>query len=129
MHGPVSRGTGRRAVREEAGTVFRSAEGRRAVLAKYDEVLSRWPRPVSTRDIPARHGRTLVVLSGPEGAPPVVLLHGSTSNAVSWLGEAGILSRSFRVAAPDMPGEAGYSEEIRSPEVGARSPKFRRPSP
>lgn len=84
---------------------------------------------MSTRDIPARHGRTLVVLSGPEGAPPVVLLHGSTSNAVSWLGEAGILSRSFRVAAPDMPGEAGYSEEIRSPEAGARSPKFRRPSP
>lgn len=105
-------------MRNEPESVFKSGEGRRAVLAKYDAVLSRWPEPKSVRDVPTRHGRTRVVLSGPEGAPPVVFLHGSTSNAMSWLGEAATLSRTFRVIAPDMPGEPGYSEETRFPLAG-----------
>ena len=105
-------------MRTEPKSVFKSEEGRRAVLARYDEVFERWSAPNSVRDVPTRHGRTRVVLSGPEGAPPAVLLHGSASNAVSWLGEAEILSRDFRVIAPDLPGEPGYSEEIRFPLAG-----------
>ncbi len=111
-------------MRNDSETVFKSVEGRRAVLAKYDEVLSRWPEPKSIRDVPTRHGRTRVVLSGPEGAPPVVLLHGSASNAVSWLGEVEVLSRTFRVVAPDLPGEPGYSEEIRFSLAGPASEEW-----
>ena len=106
-------------MRGQPETVFKSEEGRRAVLAKYDEVLSRWPEPNSVRDVPTLHGRTRVVLSGPEGAPPAVLLHGSASNAMSWLGEAAVLSRDFRVVAPDLPGEPGYSEEARFSLAGS----------
>lgn len=105
---------------DEKGTVvFTSEEGRKAILAKYDEVLGRWPSPRRVLDLPTRHGVTRAVCSGPEGARPVVFLHGSTSNAMSWIAEAQILSPAFRVIAVDMPGEPGYSEPVRFDLDGA----------
>ncbi|MFZ6029305.1 MAG: alpha/beta fold hydrolase [Chloroflexota bacterium] len=93
--------------------VYKSPAGKRAILARYDEFLARWPVPYETATIPTRHGETFVIASGEKSAPPLVLLHGSASNAVSWGGDVLEYSRHFRVYAVDLPGEPGRSSENR----------------
>lgn len=60
--------------------VYRSAEAAAAVEGQYRRVLDRWPVPKTELHISTRQGSTLVVICGPESAPPVVLLHGSMAN-------------------------------------------------
>ncbi|MGE5417526.1 MAG: alpha/beta fold hydrolase [Acidobacteriota bacterium] len=97
----------------KAPTVFKSEAGRQAILQKYDEILHRWPVPYETRTVPTRHGETFVIACGSEALPPLILLHGSTSNSVFWIGDAVRLSNHYRVYAVDMPGEPGKSEPLR----------------
>ena len=50
-------------------------------------------------------GATLYVRrAGPEGAPPIVLLHGYPQTSAMWHGVAPILARSFQVICPDLRG-------------------------
>ena len=76
-------------------------------------MLARWPVPFEPLTLPTRHGPTFVIASGEAGKPPLVLLHGSASNAVSWLGDVTEYSRHFRVYAVDLPGEPGRSAHTR----------------
>jgi len=94
-------------------SVFKSEEGKRAVLAAYDAVLQCWPVPCEAREIDTRHGRTFVIAWGDSALPPLFLIHGSGSNAAMWIGDAAEYSRHFRVYALDIPGEAGKSRDIR----------------
>ena len=48
--------------------------------------------------------------AGPEGAPPIVLLHGYPQTSAMWNGVAPILARSFQVICPDLRGD-GKSEK------------------
>ena len=59
-----------------------------------------------------------MIASGEKTAPPLILLHGSGSNAVSWAGDVAQYSLSFRVYAVDIPGEPGKSAEKRFPWDG-----------
>lgn len=93
--------------------VFKSADGKAKILALYDAVLARWPVAHETFILPTRHGETFVIASGGPTAPPLVLLHGAASNAVSWVGDVAEFSRHFRVYALDLPGEPGRSAENR----------------
>jgi pimeloyl-ACP methyl ester carboxylesterase len=90
-------------------SIYRSETGRQEVMSLYDKVLALWPVPFETLNIPTRHGNTFVIASGPPAGRPLILLHGSCSNAVSWIGEAGRYSRDFRTYAVDIPGEPGRS--------------------
>ena len=85
---------------------YKSAEGEREVMALYDAVLARWPVSYQALNIDTRHGHTFVIASGEASAPPLVLLHGSCSNAVSWAGEVAAYSSAFRVYAVDHPRRA-----------------------
>jgi pimeloyl-ACP methyl ester carboxylesterase len=78
-------------------------------MALYDAVLARWPVAHETFRLPTRHGETFVIASGKKSAPPLILLHGAVSNAVSWVGEVPAYSPCFRVYAVDLPGEPGRS--------------------
>lgn len=50
-------------------------------------------------------GATLCVRrAGPQGAPPIVLLHGYPQTSAMWHGVAPILARSFQVVCPDLRG-------------------------
>lgn len=50
-------------------------------------------------------GATLFVRrAGPEGAPPIVLLHGYPQTSAMWHGVAPILARSYQVICPDLRG-------------------------
>ena len=82
-------------------------------MALYDAVLARWPVAHETLCLPTRHGDSFIIASGEKSAPPLVLLHGSASNAVSWVGDVVEYSRHFRVHAVDLPGEPGKSAENR----------------
>jgi len=92
-------------------SVFRSAQGREAVLARYRGILE--PFPLERRDVETRYGRTFVLEAGAKAAPPVVLLHGACGNSAFWLGDIFPLARDYRVLAVDIVGEAGLSAERR----------------
>lgn len=95
--------------------IWKTEAGGEAVLARYREFLGHWPAPHVRREVATTQGATSVISCGPEGAPDVVLLHGSASNSASWLGDVGTLSQHFRVHAIDMIGEPGLSAPSRPP--------------
>ena len=98
--------------------IYKSAAGEAAVMDLYDRTLAHWPVPCTTAVLPTRHGDTFVIASGPETAPPVVLLHGASSNALAWIGDVATLCHSLRVYAVDLPGEPGRSSPNRPPWGG-----------
>lgn len=98
--------------------LFRSAEAAAAVERQYRGLLDRWPVPSVQHMLPTCQGPTFVLSCGPEGAPPVLLLHGAQANSASWMADAALWSRSFRLHAVDMIGEAGLSAPVRPPLDG-----------
>jgi pimeloyl-ACP methyl ester carboxylesterase len=94
-------------------TIYKSLEGYREIMGLYDTVLALWPVPYETRTIPTRHGNTFVIVSGSLDSEPLVLLHGSSSNALSWIGNVVEYGKHFRVYAADIPGEPGRSDPNR----------------
>ena len=95
--------------------IYRSVAGAAAVGQQYRALLDRWPVPNRQRHLPTRHGDTFVISSGPESAPPVLLLHGAGSNAATWLADVTAWSRRHRVHAVDLIGEPGLSAPTRAP--------------
>jgi pimeloyl-ACP methyl ester carboxylesterase len=85
----------------------------REIMAMYDGALAAWPVPHEDITISTRYGDTFIIASGDKAAPPLILLHGASSNAVSWIGEAADYSRYFRVYAVDIIGEPGRSASAR----------------
>jgi pimeloyl-ACP methyl ester carboxylesterase len=90
-------------------SIYKSPEGKQEIMALYDAALARWPVPYDELRIPTRHGETFVIASGEPSAPPLVLLHGSASNAVSWVGDVAQYCEHFRVYAVDLVGEPNRS--------------------
>jgi pimeloyl-ACP methyl ester carboxylesterase len=88
---------------------FRTAAAEAAVRARYTAVLEGWTVPHQRLEVPTPAGPTFVLACGDPAAPPLVLLHGSLSNAGVWLPGATVWARHFRIYAPDTPGEPGFS--------------------
>jgi pimeloyl-ACP methyl ester carboxylesterase len=102
--------------------IYTSPEGARAVAERYRELLAEWPVPAAHLRVPTREGETFVLASGPPEAPPLVLLHGSGSNALMWVPDVASWSRHFRVYAVDLIGEAGLSAPARPPLASGAYP-------
>jgi pimeloyl-ACP methyl ester carboxylesterase len=98
-------------------SIYKTEAGGEAVRARYRQFLAHWPGGETQTRVPTSQGETFVISSGPKDAPAVVLLHGSTANAASWVGDAAVLGRNFRVHAIDMIGEPGFSAPSRPPLV------------
>ena len=94
-------------------SIYKSLDGERAIMARYDALLTHWPVPYTTREVPSRHGNTFVIVSGNEYAPSLILLHGAGSNSAMWAGDVAEYSRLYRVYAIDLLGEPGKSAPIR----------------
>ena len=62
----------------------------------------RGPR-LSERDVECAGTRTRLLEAGPDGGPPLVLLHGVLSRGAAWAGVMPKLAAKRRVVAPDMP--------------------------
>jgi pimeloyl-ACP methyl ester carboxylesterase len=63
---------------------FRNPEARARFIEKYDAVVVDWPVPCEERDVRTEFGTTHVIVSGPDSAPPLVLLHGAGATALMW---------------------------------------------
>jgi hypothetical protein len=103
------------AVEHTTPPVFRSAKAAQDIRRRYEACLRAWPVPNEHLYIPTGQGTTFVVASGPEHAPPVVLLHGTMSTAAAWMREVGTWATQFRVYALDVIGDAGLSAPARPP--------------
>ncbi|SIS09523.1 alpha/beta hydrolase [Williamsia sterculiae] len=75
----------------------------------YDGLLSSWPSDTTTLDVVGRFGSTRVTATGPETAPPVVLVPGFGSSSMAWAGVARDLGVDHRVFALDFIGDIGRS--------------------
>ena len=95
--------------------IYRTAEGGRIVRDRYRALLDRWPVDSERLTIPTRAGDTFVMASGPLDAPPVVALHGSGSNALTWMADIATWAAALRVYAVDVIGEPGLSAPSRPP--------------
>jgi len=89
--------------------MFTSPGNKKETLRTYQAILDRWPVPFQERMIPTGFGETHVIASGPEDAPPLVLLHALLASAASWYRNVNALSQSYRVYAVDIVGEANLS--------------------
>jgi pimeloyl-ACP methyl ester carboxylesterase len=96
-------------------SIWKTAEGGAPVRGRYAQFLAWWPQPKAERRIATRQGETFVIEHGSDGAPAVVFLHGSASNALVWLRDAAAMGPHFKTYAVDMIGEPGLSAEARPP--------------
>lgn len=92
-------------------TVYKSNEGRDAVLKAYDEILSNWPLAYEETWLDTSYGRSFTIQCGKKELPPLILLHGTNSNSSMWIGDVSEYSKHYCVYALDIPGEPGKSEE------------------
>ncbi len=95
----------------DSQTVFKSPEGRTAIRAYYNQILSLFP--VTQRTLSTSCGDTFVLEAGAASQPPLLLLHDSCSNSAAWLGDIAALTARHRVLAVDIPGEPGNSADRR----------------
>jgi pimeloyl-ACP methyl ester carboxylesterase len=93
--------------------IYKSEAGGRELLDHYRQVLDAWPVPAEHVRVPTREGETFVLVSGPQDAPPLVLLHGSGANTSMWRGDIATWSQHFRTYAVDLVGEPGLSAPSR----------------
>jgi pimeloyl-ACP methyl ester carboxylesterase len=96
-------------------SIYRSEAGRQAVEDQYRRVLERWPGSCERRIVPTGQGNTFVIANGNPSSAPMVLFHGSGTNAASWMGEASAWAQHHRVYAVDIIGEPGLSAPSRPP--------------
>jgi pimeloyl-ACP methyl ester carboxylesterase len=93
--------------------LFKTEEGKQAVFDFYDKLLADWGMDYEAQFVPTEFGETHVISVGENGAPPLVLLHGSSSNATMWLADMKVFAKDFRVHAVDIVGQPGKSAEVR----------------
>ncbi|MDC7126737.1 MAG: alpha/beta hydrolase [Spirochaetales bacterium] len=63
--------------------------------------------------IDSEAGETYIMRFGDEQKPPLVMLHGSTSNNAAWFGSLSFFINDFCIYLIDVPGEPGLSEAKR----------------
>ncbi|HKS96298.1 MAG TPA: alpha/beta hydrolase, partial [Terriglobia bacterium] len=87
---------------------YRSAAAREAFFAYYDALAAKqWPAASETRRVPTSYGETFVRLTGPAGAPPLVLLPGAATTSIMWTPNIQALSEGCRAFAVDQLGDVG----------------------
>ena len=90
-------------------SAFKTREGEAAYLAAYDSAMRLWPVSYEEIEIPTRFGSTHVVVCGPKGAPPLVLLHGYMATSAMWSPNIRDFSNDYRVYAIDTMGQPSKS--------------------
>ncbi len=90
-------------------SAFKNPQGEALYMAAYEAAMRLWTVPYEAMDIPSRFGSTHLVVSGPEDAPPLVLLHGASASLTMWAFNVPELSQDYRVYALDVMGQPSKS--------------------
>lgn len=93
---------------------FRSPRHQERFYAIYDRAMQTWPVPFDDLSVMTSFGKTHVVVAGPAEAPPLLLLHGFMATAAMWGSHVDVLSRHYRVYAPDVITDTGKSVSTRN---------------
>lgn len=88
---------------------FLTPAARDRYLAIYQNILKRWPVAYTEQSVPTSYGKTHVIISGPEEAPPLVLLHGYMATNLMWESHIELLSRHYRCYSVQTVNDAGLS--------------------
>jgi pimeloyl-ACP methyl ester carboxylesterase len=88
---------------------------RAAFTRAYQQVVDRWPVPVTEADVPTDYGSTHALISGAPSSPAVLLLPGGGATATAWSAVAGGLAQGYRTVALDPVGQPGRSRRGRAP--------------
>ncbi len=99
---------------------FRSPAARARFLERYDRRAESWPVASEPAMIATSFGQTFVRVSGPAGAPPLVLLHGIGGSSLQWAANVAALSSGHRVFAVDHISDHGRSVSARLPGASTR---------
>ena len=94
-------------------TAYKSNKTRDKALTIYENILNHWPVFYEQRMVTTSFGETYIMVSGSQGAKPLVLLHGGGGNSTMWNYNVASLSKYFQVYAIDIIGEAGKSSGTR----------------
>ena len=94
----------------EATSVYSTPEGKARFMEIYDEKMTEWPVPYEDVFVDTKYGIVHVIVSGPEDAPPMLLLHASGVASWSWKYNIEALSKNYRAYNIDLIGDAGKSE-------------------
>jgi pimeloyl-ACP methyl ester carboxylesterase len=76
----------------------------------YDEKMADWPVPYQDVFLDTTYGKVHVIVSGPEDAPPLLLLHASGVAGWSWKFNVEGFSARYRIYAIDTLGDVGKSK-------------------
>jgi len=101
--------------------LFKNQRWEERYFASYAAVLEQWPISFEERRIETSFGVTNVMVSGPEDAYPLVLLHGGGSTSTIWFPNIKSLSQSFRTYTIDIIGDFGKSPTENPPESRQQS--------
>jgi len=93
--------------------IFRDEEAKRKIEGWYGTFRQTLSMPVESRVIETPAGRTHVLVAGPEGAPPLVCLHGALASSAHLLPELGSLVERYRIYAVDVVGQSVMSADTR----------------
>ena len=91
-------------------SIYKSPKYQSKLMAIYDSKLEEWPVPYESIFVDTVFGKVHVIISGPQDAPPALLLHATGMAAWSWLYNIECLAEYYRTYAIDHIGEPGKSE-------------------
>jgi pimeloyl-ACP methyl ester carboxylesterase len=98
---------------------FRSPEAKARFLEMYEVMERDWPVGSGTRMVGTSHGQTFVRITGPDSAPPLVLLHGAGGSSLHWGPNVEALSERYRTYAVDVIDDFGRSVYARPIQNGS----------
>lgn len=94
-------------------SAFRGEQAKAVLVQWFDRFRNQLAVPTGSRTVKTRFGDTHVLVGGPEGAPPLVLLHGAMASSAHVLRELAPLLERFRVHAVDVIGQSVKSADAR----------------
>jgi pimeloyl-ACP methyl ester carboxylesterase len=92
---------------------FVSEKAKQRYVKRNDERARGWPLPCECRTVETSWGRTFMRVSGPAGAPPLVLLPGGGTHSLMWMPNIASLSGPYRTYALDSILDVGRSANTR----------------
>ncbi len=93
-------------------TIYKSEEGKRAILALYDDQLARLPIPYKSFFVDTSFGNTHVIETGNLSGVPLLVFHGGNATTAYNLLACNYLLNDFHIYAVDTIGHPGKSAEI-----------------